>query len=156
MKIYSKIYSRTLIKVYLTGASWFPKKLDVSQNDIITWKWATAESVNVEITSVDSIEEINENGIFSLDKVSGSTGTISRYMSESPGIYHYTSGYLDSSFSQYANGEIRVSKAKDYEVEVKVMIVGFEAQVEASNANQGKKQKNCGPIEDDYPNKAED
>ena len=140
-------------QVYLTGASWFPKKLDVAQNDIITWKWVTAESVNVEIASVDSPDEINSNGDFSLNQISGNVGTISRYMSESPGVYYYTSGYLDASYSQYANGEIKVSTAKDYEVEVKLKLVGFEAQVEANQKNQNIQKNACDPVESDYPNK---
>ena len=55
-------------------------------------------------------------------------------------------------FSQFANGEIKVLSAKDYEVEVSVHVVGFKATVE-SNKIIDAQTGGCSPLESDISGK---
>jgi len=142
--------------VFLTGSSWYPQRLTVKQNDIISWTWLTVDPINVEIQSVDGLAETDPNGIFSVPKKTGNSGTVSRFMAEAPGVYHYSSGFLDDLFSQFANGEITVETAIDYQVDVSVKIVGFEAMVEAGWRGEAlipRAGKTCAPVETDIANK---
>ena len=124
-------------QVYLTGESWFPQKLTVNQNDIINWHWLTEVPINVQIQSVNSMSETSGNGLFTTPKIQSSSGVVNRFMVESPGVYYYTSGFLDQLFSQFANGEITVEQAVDYQVDVTVKVVGFDAMVENASKKSG-------------------
>ena len=135
-------------QVYLTGQSWFPQKLTVNQNDIISWHWATEAPVNVQIQSVNSMSETTGNGLYTTPKIQSESGAVNRFMVESPGVYYYTSGFLDDLFSQFANGEITVEQAIDYQVVVTVKVVGFDAMVEnawknSADANILRRAKTC-------------
>ena len=143
-------------EVVMSGNNWFPKKLSVSQNDRVTWKWATYFSVNVEIQSVDAADGTTGNGVFSIPKISGTSGSVSRVMAESPESYYYTSGPLDNSFATYLNGEITVGTANDYEMEVTVFVDGFRAikdQVRRWRRKPNKNTKSCVELESDVSGK---
>ena len=142
--------------VFLTGESWYPQRLSINQNDRVRWQWVTQNPINVEIQSVDSMTNTTGNGIFSIPLVAGSMGDISRIVKESPGTYYVSSGYMDAMYSIYANGEITVNQAVDYEEDVIVRVGGFEAMPEESFKDHdkgGRFNKACGAIESDIPGK---
>ncbi|CBY36829.1 unnamed protein product, partial [Oikopleura dioica] len=118
--------------VVLAGFSWFPQRLTVRANDRITWSWISGEEFTVQIGTTDSLN--NEEKLFDeilSNIVSGSAGTVETIVTAEPGVYFYTSGDMDG-YSIYANGQIEVLPARNYEDEVVLKLAGFTANTNPS------------------------
>nr|DBA24045.1 TPA: hypothetical protein GDO54_011748 [Pyxicephalus adspersus] len=115
--------------VYGVGYAWSPSRLDISVGDSVVWKWQPQPfmlGMGYQVFSVSDPGNLTYDGrtFFSGPRVP--SGVFS-YQFTSPGIYYYSSGYINDAQTLYMQGVITVSPRSDNISDVHVTVRGIEA-----------------------------
>ncbi|ROL45843.1 Fibrocystin-L [Anabarilius grahami] len=118
--------------VYGQGYAWSPSAIIASVGDTVVWRWdapAFVPGLGYRVFSVSSPSSADYDGIaFS----SGNTRTAKgffAYRFTSPGVYYYSSGYIDSSNQKTLQGVVTVMPLKESTVGLQVFVTGIQASM---------------------------
>ncbi|XP_037651430.1 PKHD1 like 1, tandem duplicate 1 [Sebastes umbrosus] len=117
-------------RTYGQGYAWSPASLTVFVGDTVTWRWEAPalQSVAYRVCSVSSPGETTCNGgPFS----SGNTKTpkgFFAYRFTDPGVYYYSSGYIDDANTKRLQGVVKVEAREEKSSVVSVSVGGMEAR----------------------------
>uniref|UniRef100_A0A6I8N1M6 Fibrocystin-L n=1 Tax=Ornithorhynchus anatinus TaxID=9258 RepID=A0A6I8N1M6_ORNAN len=116
--------------VYGLGYAWFPAVLDVSVGDRVIWQWQTQpfiRGVGYGVFSVSSLGSVVYDGKgFTSGTRRTKSGSFS-YQFTSPGIYYYSSGFIDEAQSIFLQGVINVLPNEDRDIPLHLFIDEIEA-----------------------------
>ncbi|CAM4636768.1 unnamed protein product [Leuciscus chuanchicus] len=118
--------------VYGQGYAWSPSAIIASVGDTVVWRWdapAFVPGLSYRVFSVSSPSSTDYDGIaFS----SGDTGTAKgffTYRFTSPGVYYYSSGYIDSGNQKTLQGVVTVMPLEKSTVGLQVFVTGIQASM---------------------------
>uniref|UniRef100_A0A8C5WI58 Fibrocystin-L n=1 Tax=Leptobrachium leishanense TaxID=445787 RepID=A0A8C5WI58_9ANUR len=117
--------------VYGFGYAWSPSRLDISVGDTVVWSWNTQaliQDIGYRVFSVSDPANVTYDGkgFYSGDNRL-SSGVFS-YQFTSPGVYYYSSGYVDNGKTIFMQGTVYVSPAQDQNRGVYLSVGGIEAE----------------------------
>ncbi|MEE6507574.1 hypothetical protein FKM82_026763 [Ascaphus truei] len=117
--------------VYGLGYAWSPSTLDIFAGDTVRWQWQAQPyllNVGYRVFSVSSPGNITYDG---KGFISGSRRVNSGFFSyqfTSPGIYYYSSGYVNVAQTIFLQGVIHVLPAQDLKSQIYLSVGGIEAK----------------------------
>ncbi|XP_043073568.1 PKHD1 like 1, tandem duplicate 1 [Puntigrus tetrazona] len=118
--------------VYGQGYAWSPSALIVSVGDTVVWRWdapAFVPGLGYRVFSVSSPSSTNYDGVaFSSGDTQTAKGFFA-YRFTSPGVYYYSSGYIDSGNQKTLQGVVTVMPLEDSTVELQVFVTGIKASM---------------------------
>ncbi|KAI7798957.1 putative fibrocystin-L, partial [Triplophysa rosa] len=118
--------------VYGQGYTWSPSALIVSVGDTVVWSWealAFVSDLGYRVFSVSSPSSIDYDGIaFKSGDTKTARGFFS-YRFTSPGVYYYSSGFIDSSNQKTMQGVVTVRPLEERPVGLQVSVAGIQASV---------------------------
>nr|XP_055075131.1 fibrocystin-L-like [Misgurnus anguillicaudatus] len=131
---------------YGQGYAWSPSALLVSVGDTVGWRWeapALVDGLGCRVFSVSSPSSIDYDGsVFN----SGGTKTAKgffTYRFTSPGVYYYSSGYIDSNNRTTMQGVVTVRPVEEKTVELQVSIAGIQASVNLASVQVNSSDSEC-------------
>nr|XP_055075555.1 fibrocystin-L-like [Misgurnus anguillicaudatus] len=128
------------------GYLWSPSALIVSVGDTVFWRWeapAFVSDVGYRVFSVSSPSSTDYDGIVFN---SGDTKTprgFFGYRFTSPGVYYYSSGYIDSSNQKTLQGVVTVRPLEERTVELQVSVAGIQASVNLASGQMNSSESEC-------------
>ncbi|RXN34425.1 fibrocystin-L isoform X1 [Labeo rohita] len=132
--------------VYGQGYAWSPSALIASVGDTVVWRWdapAFVSGLGYRVFSVSSPSSTNYDGIvFS----SGNTPTAKgffAYRFTSPGVYYYSSGYIDSANQKTLQGVVTVMPLEESTVELQVFVTGKQASMNIVSGQINSSNSTC-------------
>ncbi|XP_051729222.1 fibrocystin-L-like [Ctenopharyngodon idella] len=124
--------------VYGQGYSWSPSAIIASVGDTVVWRWdapAFVPGLGYRVFSVSSPSSTDYDGTaFS----SGDTRTAKgffAYRFTSPGVFYYSSGYIDSSNQKTLQGVVTVMPLEESTVGLQVFVTGIQASMNIGQMN---------------------
>ncbi|XP_069815730.1 fibrocystin-L-like [Dendropsophus ebraccatus] len=115
--------------VHGVGYAWSPSSLVISTGDTVVWNWQTmpfVQGVGYQVFSVSDPAGTTYDGISFNSGARIASGVFS-YQFTSPGIYYYSSGYVDDGKTIIMQGVISVNPISDQSSPVHVYVGGMEA-----------------------------
>ncbi|XP_069572864.1 fibrocystin-L-like [Brachyistius frenatus] len=112
---------------------WSPTLLTVFVGDVVTWRWEAPPFLNFgyRVFSVSSpFGKIYEGGPFNSGESKTPKGFFS-YRFTVPGVYYYSSGYIDDANVWLLQGVVRVKSREEKSGRVSVSVEGIEARLVA-------------------------
>ncbi|XP_056106663.1 fibrocystin-L-like [Rhinichthys klamathensis goyatoka] len=132
--------------VYGQGYGWSPSGIIASVGDTVVWRWdapAFVPGLNYRVFSVSSPSSTDYDGIaFS----SGDTGTaigFFAYRFTSPGVYYYSSGYIDSGNQKTLQGVVTVMPREKSTVGLQVFVTGIQASINIVAGQMNSSDSEC-------------
>ncbi|XP_056106662.1 fibrocystin-L-like [Rhinichthys klamathensis goyatoka] len=132
--------------VYGQGYVWSPSGIIASVGDTVVWRWdapAFVPGLNYRVFSVSSPSSTDYDGIaFS----SGDTGTAKgffAYRFTSPGVYYYSSGYIDSGNQKTLQGVVTVMPREKSTVGLQVFVTGIQASINIVAGQMNSSDSEC-------------
>uniref|UniRef100_A0AAX7VHS5 Polycystic kidney and hepatic disease 1 (autosomal recessive)-like 1 n=1 Tax=Astatotilapia calliptera TaxID=8154 RepID=A0AAX7VHS5_ASTCA len=125
-------------RVYGQGNAWSPASLTVFIGDTVMWRWEAPafQEVGYRVFSVSSPSGTSyEGGPFTSGETKTAQGFFS-YRFTAPGVYYYSSGYIDNANLRLLQGVVRVQSREEKSSEVSVRVKGIEARHVAGTAPQ--------------------
>ncbi|XP_026156055.1 fibrocystin-L-like [Mastacembelus armatus] len=117
-------------QTYGQGYAWSPASLTVFVGDSVLWRWEAPafQSVGYRVFSVSSPSGTTyEGGPFNSGDTKTGTGFF-RYRFTVPGVYYYSSGYIDDSRLRLLQGVVNVEPREEKRSKVSVSVGGVEAR----------------------------
>uniref|UniRef100_A0A8C1B8X1 PKHD1 like 1, tandem duplicate 2 n=1 Tax=Cyprinus carpio carpio TaxID=630221 RepID=A0A8C1B8X1_CYPCA len=118
--------------VYGQGYAWSPSALIASVGDTVVWLWdapAFVSGLGYRVFSVSSPSSTDYDGIaFSSGNTQTAKGLFA-YRFTSPGVYYYSSGYIDTGNRKTLQGVVTVMPLEDSTVGLQVFVTGIEASM---------------------------
>uniref|UniRef100_A0A8D0AIF4 PKHD1 like 1 n=1 Tax=Sander lucioperca TaxID=283035 RepID=A0A8D0AIF4_SANLU len=116
-------------RTYGQGFAWSPASLPVFVGDTVVWRWEAPafQIVGYRVFSVSSPGSTTHDGPFN----SGETKTpkgVFRYRFTAPGVYYYSSGYVDDANVRLLQGVVKVEAREEIRSKVSVSVGGMEAR----------------------------
>ncbi|XP_044191170.1 PKHD1 like 1, tandem duplicate 1 [Thunnus albacares] len=117
-------------RTYGQGYAWSPASLTVFVGDTVMWRWEAPafQKVGYQVFSVSSPSGTTyEGGPFT----SGDTKTAKGFFGHRftvPGVYYYSSGYVDSANVRLLQGVVKVEPREEKSSKVSVSVGGMEAR----------------------------
>ncbi|KAM5157489.1 fibrocystin-L [Mantella aurantiaca] len=111
------------------GYAWYPSRLDISVGDTVVWNWKTQPFIlytGYRVYSVSDAANITYDGLYFTSGPRVTSGVFS-YQVTTPGIYYYSSGYVNDAQTIFMQGVINVSPRTDNISAVYVTVGGIEA-----------------------------
>ncbi|KAM3595703.1 uncharacterized protein V6R79_001361 [Siganus canaliculatus] len=115
---------------YGQGYSWSPAALTVFVGDTVMWRWEAPafQRVGYRVFSVSSPSGTTyEGGAFNSGDIKTSKGFFA-YRFTVPGVYYYSSGYIDDANVRLLQGVVKVKTREDKTSGVSVRVGGMEAR----------------------------
>ncbi|KAG7219452.1 hypothetical protein INR49_009286 [Caranx melampygus] len=115
---------------YGRGYAWSPASLTVSVGDTVIWRWEAPpfQTVGYRVFSVSSPSGTEyEGGAFSSGDTKTDRGSF-RYRFTSPGVFYYSSGFIDDARERLLQGVVRVQRRAESSSRVLVSVGGVEAR----------------------------
>ncbi|XP_069813288.1 fibrocystin-L-like isoform X2 [Dendropsophus ebraccatus] len=115
--------------VYGVGYAWSPSSLVISTGDTVVWNWQTLpfiQGIGYRVFSVSDPANTTYDGISFNSGARVASGVFS-YQFTSPGIYYYSSGYVNDGQSILMQGVINVIQISNQSSPVHVYVGGMEA-----------------------------
>ncbi|KAM3858592.1 fibrocystin-L-like [Diretmus argenteus] len=112
------------------GYAWRPASLTVSVGDTVVWRWEAPafQKVGYRVFSVSSPSgTTHDGGAFTSGETKTPKGFFG-YRFTAPGVYYYSSGYVDASNVRLLQGVVRVKPLQDKSSKVSVSVGGIEAR----------------------------
>ncbi|XP_066121905.1 fibrocystin-L [Saccopteryx bilineata] len=135
--------------VYGLGYAWSPSVLNVSLGDTVTWHWQAhpfLRGIGYRVFSVSSPGSVIYDGKgFTTGGEKSPSGSFS-YQFTSPGIYYYSSGYVDEAHSIFLQGVINVLPPETRHLPLRLFVGSTEAtytQAEPVNLHLGSSVAGC-------------
>ncbi|XP_057211103.1 fibrocystin-L-like [Triplophysa rosa] len=128
------VTNQGLHPVYGQGYAWSPSALMVSVGDTVVWSWEAPAFVSdlgyrvFSVSSLSSTDYDNEGIVFNSGDNKTARGFFS-YRFTSPGVYYYSSGYIDSYNYKKLQGVVTVRPLEERSVWVQVSVAGIQASV---------------------------
>nr|XP_009292515.1 fibrocystin-L isoform X2 [Danio rerio] len=124
--------------VYGQGYAWSPSALITSVGDTVVWRWdapAFVPGLGYRVFSVSNPSSTDYDGIsFSSGDRQTAKGFFA-YRFTSPGVYYYSSGYIDSANEKTLQGVVTVMPLEESTVELQVFVTGIKALVNLGQIN---------------------
>ncbi|XP_073714826.1 fibrocystin-L [Misgurnus anguillicaudatus] len=134
------------LTLYGLGYGWSPSALLVSVGDTVVWRWETpafVSDVGYRVFSVSTPSSIDYDGnVFN----SGGTKTdkgFFAYRFTSPGVYYYSSGYIDYSNQTTMQGVVTVRPLEEKTVKLQLSIAGIQASVNSASVQVNSSDSEC-------------
>ncbi|NP_001123871.1 PKHD1 like 1, tandem duplicate 2 isoform 1 precursor [Danio rerio] len=132
------IQDNTVTLVYGQGYAWSPSALITSVGDTVVWRWdapAFVPGLGYRVFSVSNPSSTDYDGIsFSSGDRQTAKGFFA-YRFTSPGVYYYSSGYIDSANEKTLQGVVTVMPLEESTVELQVFVTGIKALVNLGQIN---------------------
>ncbi|XP_054461971.1 PKHD1 like 1, tandem duplicate 1 [Anoplopoma fimbria] len=117
-------------RTYGLGYAWNPASLTVFVGDTVMWRWEAPafQRHTYGVSSVSSPSNTTYNGG---PLYSGDTKTskgVFAYRFTAPGVYYYSSGYIDDAMSRSLQGAVKVEARAERSSGVSVSVGGMEAR----------------------------
>ncbi|XP_056153970.1 fibrocystin-L-like [Lampris incognitus] len=112
------------------GYAWSPASLEVFVGDTVVWRWEAPafQNVGYRVFSVSSPGGTTyEGGPFASGETKSTKG-IYGYQFTLPGVYYYSSGYIDESNIKLLQGVVRVKPREEKSQKVSVSVGGIAAR----------------------------
>ncbi|XP_061122944.1 PKHD1 like 1, tandem duplicate 1 [Syngnathus typhle] len=119
--------------VYGQGYSWDPPSINVKVGDMVTWRWTVPMFQSTfrigvhHVPSPGSATDEEEDVMFSSGEPKPGNGYFS-YSFTIPGVYYYSSGYIDENNKLELRGVVRVVDRVTSNKDVKVQVGGVEGR----------------------------
>ncbi|TRY58767.1 hypothetical protein DNTS_034596, partial [Danionella cerebrum] len=110
---------------YGRGYAWSPSALIASVGDTVVWRWdapAFVSGLGYRVFSVSSPMGTDYDGI-AFNSGGPTTNGFFIYRFTSPGVYYYSSGYIDSSRQKIMQGSVTVLPQEDLTVELQLFVM---------------------------------
>uniref|UniRef100_A0A673FZ74 Fibrocystin-L-like n=1 Tax=Sinocyclocheilus rhinocerous TaxID=307959 RepID=A0A673FZ74_9TELE len=124
--------------LYGQGYAWSPSALIASVGDTVVWLWdapAFVSGLGYRVFSVSSPSSTDYDGIaFSSGDTQTAKGFFA-YRFTSPGVYYYSSGYIDSGNQKTLQGVVTVMPLEESTVRLQVFVTGIEATMNIGKMN---------------------
>ncbi|XP_071356429.1 PKHD1 like 1, tandem duplicate 1 [Trachinotus anak] len=117
-------------RTYGQGYAWSPASLIVFVGDTVMWRWEAPafQRVGYRVFSVSSPSGTTyEGGPFTSGETKTDKGFFS-YRFTSPGVYYYSSGYIDDANVKLLQGVVKVQLREEKSSKVSVSVGGIEAR----------------------------
>ncbi|XP_061597205.1 fibrocystin-L-like isoform X1 [Cololabis saira] len=121
------------------GYAWSPASLTVSVGDSVMWRWEAPAFLRVgyRVFSVSNPSgAAYEGGPLYSGDARTAEGVFS-YRFTVPGVYYYSSGYVDEAETRLLQGVVRVESREEKTSRVSVRVGGIEARHEAGGSRRG-------------------
>ncbi|XP_065139309.1 fibrocystin-L-like [Paramisgurnus dabryanus] len=132
--------------VYGQGYAWSPSALLVSVGDTVVWRWEAPTfvyDVGYRVFSVSSPSSTDYDGIvFNSGDTKTDKGFFA-YRFTSPGVYYYSSGYIDSSNQMKMQGVVTVRPLEEKTVKLQLSIAGIQASVNSASVQINSSDSEC-------------
>nr|XP_055075127.1 fibrocystin-L-like [Misgurnus anguillicaudatus] len=144
-----KIYTVTnqgFHPVYGQGYAWSPSGLTVSVGDAVVWRWeapAFMSNLGYRVFSVSSPSSTDYDGIVFNSGDTKTTKGFFGYRFTSPGVYYYSSGYIDSNNQKTLQGVVTVRPLEERTVELQVSVAGIQASVNLASRQINSSDSEC-------------
>ncbi|KAI4871505.1 hypothetical protein NFI96_027165, partial [Prochilodus magdalenae] len=131
---------------YGQGYAWSPSTVTVSVGDTVVWRWNAPDFVTglgYRVFSVASPSSTEFDGVVFN---SGNTKTASGFFSyrfTSPGVYYYSSGYVDAANQRSLQGVVNVRPLVEGSSGVQVTVAGFQALQRPGSARARRSASVC-------------
>ncbi|XP_044027924.1 LOW QUALITY PROTEIN: PKHD1 like 1, tandem duplicate 1 [Siniperca chuatsi] len=112
------------------GYAWSPASLTVFVGDTVMWRWEAPafQRVGYRVFSVSSPSgTIYEEGPFNSGETKTTKGFFG-YRFTAPGVYYYSSGYIDDANIRLLQGVVKVEPREEKSSKVSVSVGGMEAR----------------------------
>ncbi|KAA0710209.1 Fibrocystin-L Polycystic kidney and hepatic disease 1-like protein 1 [Triplophysa tibetana] len=139
--------------VYGQGYAWSPSAPIVSVGDTVVWSWEAPAFVSdlgyrvFSVSSLSSTDHDNEGIVFN----SGDNKTAKGFFSHrftSPGVYYYSSGFIDSYNQKTLQGVVTVRPLEERTVGLQVSVAGIQASVNLASRQMNSSESECVAISD--------
>ncbi|KAK3532561.1 hypothetical protein QTP86_024146, partial [Hemibagrus guttatus] len=128
------------------GYSWSPATVIASVGDTVIWKWqapAFVQGLGYRVFSVDNPSSTVFDGVtFNSGNSKTATGFFS-YCFTAPGVYYYSSGYIDSANRTSMQGVVIVRPLEDRSPDLNVNVAGFHALHYQGSTRLSRSTSNC-------------
>ncbi|KPP78019.1 fibrocystin-L-like, partial [Scleropages formosus] len=131
---------------YGVGYMWSPSSLMVQVGDTVAWSWeapAFVPGLGYRVYSVPSPSSTTHDGVaFS----SGDTKTQSGFFSYRftvPGIYYYSSGFVDVGLQRFLQGMVEVRPVQDRSSPLNFTVGGIEANHKPGEQHSSREESEC-------------
>ncbi|KAA0710212.1 Fibrocystin-L Polycystic kidney and hepatic disease 1-like protein 1 [Triplophysa tibetana] len=132
--------------VYGRGYVWSPSALIVSVGDTVVWRWeapAFVSDLGYRVFSVSSPSSIEyDDMVFKSGERKTARGFFS-YRFTSPGVYYYSSGFIDSSNQKTLQGVVTVRPLEERPVGLQVSVAGMQASVNLASRQMNSSESAC-------------
>ncbi|KAG5842965.1 hypothetical protein ANANG_G00183390 [Anguilla anguilla] len=116
---------------YGEGYAWSPSSLTVSVGDTVAWRWDAPPFVAGLGYGVYSVASPSSTAYDGVSFTSGDAKTESGFFSHrftAPGVYYYSSGFVDASSQKFLQGVVKVLALEDRRGRLNLTVGGIEAQ----------------------------
>ncbi|KAM4704928.1 fibrocystin-L [Rhinophrynus dorsalis] len=133
--------------VYGTGYAWSPSRLDILVGDTVVWQWkpqAFIIGIGYRVFSVSDPANVTYDGKTFISGISRTPSGVFSYQFTSPGVYYYSSGYINDANTTFLQGVIYVSPIETRKGGVFMSVGGIEAKyVPAPASRQSRSLDEC-------------
>lgn len=126
------------------GFAWEPASLKVNVGDKVLWSWTTPPALNLKyaVFSVSTPSgHVDEGGPFS-SGVGIANGQFA-YVFTAPGVYYYSSGFVDPGKTKILQGVVTVQAREEKSSQVIVTVAGMEATHVATGSRARRSTQGC-------------
>ncbi|MCJ8746157.1 hypothetical protein PDJAM_G00138700 [Pangasius djambal] len=131
---------------YGQGYSWSPATVIASVGDTVVWRWqapAFVQGLGYRVFSVDNPSSTEFDGVtFNSGNSKTATGFFS-YCFTAPGVYYYSSGYIDSANRTSMQGVVNVRPLEERSTKLNVTVAGFQALQYQGSTRPSRSASNC-------------
>ncbi|KAL6460366.1 hypothetical protein MHYP_G00303320 [Metynnis hypsauchen] len=131
---------------YGQGYAWSPSTVIVSVGDTVVWTWNAPDFVpglGYRVFSVASPSSTEFDGVaFNSGNTKTATGFFS-YRFTAPGVYYYSSGYIDSGNQRSLQGVVNVRPLEERSSGLQVTVAGFQALQSQGSARVSRSAFDC-------------
>uniref|UniRef100_A0AAQ5X4Y6 Polycystic kidney and hepatic disease 1 (autosomal recessive)-like 1 n=1 Tax=Amphiprion ocellaris TaxID=80972 RepID=A0AAQ5X4Y6_AMPOC len=132
------VASEKELRFYGQGYAWSPSSLTVFVGDTVMWRWEAPQfqRVGYRVFSVPSASSTTPaGGPLNSGEMKSSKGSYS-YQFTAPGVYLYSSGYVDNNNNILLQGVVKVRNRMEKTSEVSVSVGGIQARLVAGGKDQ--------------------
>ncbi|XP_051526679.1 fibrocystin-L-like [Myxocyprinus asiaticus] len=132
--------------VYGQGYAWSPSAIIASVGDTVVWRWeapAFVPNLGYRVFSVSNPSSTDYDGI---SFKSGDTKTARgffAYRFTSPGVYYYSSGYIDSGNQKMLQGVVTVKPLEESTVGLQLFVAGIQASMNLGSRQTNSSASDC-------------
>ncbi|KAL7883851.1 hypothetical protein SRHO_G00015090 [Serrasalmus rhombeus] len=131
---------------YGQGYAWSPSTVIVSVGDTVVWRWNAPDFVpglGYRVFSVASPSSTEFDGVaFNSGNTKTATGFFS-YRFTAPGVYYYSSGYIDLGNQRSLQGVVNVRPLEERSSGLQVTVAGFQALQSPGSARVSRSAFDC-------------
>ncbi|XP_053571903.1 fibrocystin-L [Bombina bombina] len=117
--------------VYGLGYVWTPSILEITSGDTVIWQWQAQPfitGIGYRVYSVSSPGNVTYDGKGFFSGPTKLQSGIFSYQFTIPGIYYYSSGYVDDADTIFLQGAVKVLPAQDQKLPLYMAVGGKEAE----------------------------